>query len=143
MSTTQTTIQIAVDCAEPHRLADFWAAAVGYEVEDHSAQIERLVADGHATDDDTTTHGGRRAWRTAAACSDPTGGRPRLLVQEVPEAKQGKNRVHLDLQVGEDRRDAEVDRLLALGAARIGEGSQGPHHWVVLADPEGNELCVG
>ena len=66
-----------------------------------------------------------------------------VSTQEVPEAKQVKNRVHLDLQVGEDRRDAEVERLVGLGATRIGAGSQGPHHWIVLADPEGNELCVG
>lgn len=53
-----------------------------------------------------------------------------------------KNRMHLDLLVGPDRRDAEVDRLLALGAARLWDGQQGPHTWVTLADPEGNEFYL-
>lgn len=137
-----TPFQIAVDCAAPHRLAAFWAEALGYEVEDHAAQVAEMLELGHATDDDTTTVEGRLAWRTAAACSDRTDGQPRLLFQEVPEPKSVKNRLHLDLHVGEDRRDAEVERLVGLGARRIGEGAQGPHRWIVLADPEGNELCV-
>jgi len=60
----------------------------------------------------------------------------------VPEAKATKNRVHLDLHVGAEERDAKVDDLLERGATRLGEGAQGPHQWVVLADPEGNEFCV-
>ena len=53
-----------------------------------------------------------------------------------------KNRVHLDLHVGEDRREAEVERLTGLGASRLWDGQQGPHRWVTMADPEGNEFCV-
>jgi hypothetical protein len=64
---------------------------------------------------------------------------PGLLFIAVPEAKTIKNRLHLDFRP--DDRDAEVDRLLALGArhANVGQGQQS---WVVLADPEGNEFCV-
>lgn len=57
-------------------------------------------------------------------------------------AKTGKNRLHLDIAPPTDGdRDAEVDRLIALGARRIDIG-QGDVSWVVLADPEGNEFCV-
>ena len=53
-----------------------------------------------------------------------------------------KNRVHLDLRSAAPATGKELDRLTALGATRVGEGRQGPHQWVVLADPEGNEFCV-
>jgi hypothetical protein len=64
---------------------------------------------------------------------------PGLLFASVPEPKTGKNRLHLDFRP--DDRDAEVDRLLALGATRADVG-QGEQSWIVLADPEGNEFCV-
>jgi hypothetical protein len=137
-----TSLQIAVDCAHPHDLARFWAAAVGYEVEQHDEMIRNLLAAGVATDDDVTEIDGRLAWKTAAACRDPEGVRPRLLFQVVPEVKAVKNRVHLDLHVGEEARDAEAQRLIGLGASKLWEGSQGPQIWVTMADPEGNEFCV-
>ena len=71
-------------------------------------------------------------------------GRDRLLFLEVPEGKQVKNRLHLDLRPtdGADR-EQEVGRLLGLGAEQVADirrpdGSG----WVTLADPEGNEFCV-
>ena len=64
---------------------------------------------------------------------------PGLLFVLVPEEKTTKNRLHLDFRP--DDRDAEVERLLALGATRADVG-QGEQSWVVLADPEGNEFCV-
>jgi Glyoxalase-like domain len=64
---------------------------------------------------------------------------PGLLFVAVPEAKVSKNRLHLDFRP--DDRDAEVERLLSLGATRADVG-QGEQSWVVLADPEGNEFCV-
>jgi hypothetical protein len=64
---------------------------------------------------------------------------PGLLFAQVPEAKSVKNRLHLDFRP--DDQDAEVERLLALGARRADIG-QGDQTWVVLADPEGNEFCV-
>ena len=64
---------------------------------------------------------------------------PGLLFVPVPEPKTTKNRLHLDLRP--DDRDAEVARLLSLGATRADVG-QGEQPWVVLADPEGNEFCV-
>src|SRR4029077_612175 len=64
---------------------------------------------------------------------------PGLLFARVPGTKQIKNRLHFDFRP--DDRDAEVERLLALGAARADVG-QGEQSWIVLADPEGNEFCV-
>lgn len=137
-----TSFQIAVDCADPHPLNAFWAAVVGYEVEDHEDQISAVMAAGLVTDDDVTEFEGRRVFKTAAACRDPEGIRPRLLFQQVPEGKVGKNRVHLDLHVAEGAQAAEVERLLGLGATFLWDGQQGPLTWVTLADPEGNEFCV-
>ena len=59
-----------------------------------------------------------------------------------PDGKVVKNRVHLDLTAGADERDAEIDRLVALGASRVDIGQTGNESWTVLADPEGNEFCV-
>ncbi|MGH9185471.1 MAG: VOC family protein [Acidimicrobiales bacterium] len=64
---------------------------------------------------------------------------PGLLFVRVSDTKLNKNRLHLDFRP--DDRDAEVARLLALGATRADVG-QGKQSWVVLADPEGNEFCV-
>ena len=55
-----------------------------------------------------------------------------------------KDRIHLDLHHldGDDAREAEVARLIELGATRLWDGQQGPQRWVTMADPEGNEFCV-
>lgn len=139
---TGTPFQVAIDCRDPHLLAAFWAAVLHLEVEDHDAGIRDLLAQGVAPPEEVIERDGRLAWRTAAACRSGDG-RTRLLFQQVPEVKTTKNRLHLDVIVGEDRRDAEVSRLTDLGAARLWDGQQGPHRWVTLADPEGNEFCVG
>ncbi len=138
-------VQVVVDCADPHPLADWWAAALGWQVEPQDEEFIRSMVDqGFATDDDTTHHHGRLVWASGAAINHPEGTdrAPRILFVQVPEAKTVKNRVHLDLRPGVDATTAELDRLLAIGATRIGQGSQGPQAWVVLTDPEGNELCL-
>ena len=71
-----------------------------------------------------------------------TDGRTRVLFIEVPEAKHGKNRVHLDLRPTDLTRDEEVVRLLALGAAPVADLRRSDGGWMTLADPEGNEFCV-
>jgi predicted enzyme related to lactoylglutathione lyase len=68
-------------------------------------------------------------------------GTPALGLQKVSEPRAGKNRVHLDLHT--DDRAAEVARLTALGASTLAEHSAPGLWWTVLADPEGNEFCVG
>ena len=65
-----------------------------------------------------------------------------ICFMPVTDSKRGKNRLHLDLTPGPDGRDAEVDRILALGARRVDIGQSGTESWTVLADPEGNEFCV-
>ncbi|HEU5130371.1 MAG TPA: VOC family protein [Glycomyces sp.] len=143
--------KLCVDCADPHLLADFWAEATGYVVEDNSALIERLLAEGHIGEDLLVEVGGRKAWKTAAAIRDPAapvdphsgvGEGVRMLFQQVPEPKTVKNRMHLDLHYGADRIDAEAARLEGLGATRLAEHREGPSRWIVMGDPEGNEFCV-
>ena len=140
-------VQVVVDCAEPHVLAAWWAETLGWEVEPQDEGfIRRMLDEGHASEADTTIHDGRLVWRDACAVTageDSGPGTPRLLFQQVPEPKTGKNRVHLDLRPGpDDDLDARRARLVARGATRVGEGRQGPHAWVVFQDPEGNEFCV-
>jgi hypothetical protein len=135
-------LQIVIDCADCHAMADFWAQVLGYEVEQVEAGIRELMAAGIATDDDVTHRNGALVWKTGSAMSDPSGARNRFYFQNVPEPKTVKNRMHIDIQVGPAARDAEVERILALGATHLYDGDQGPHHWATLADIEGNEFCV-
>ena len=133
--------QVTLDCADPHTLADWWAETLGWEVEpSDEAFIRRMVSEGYATEADTTTHHGVLVWKEGAAIRHA--GRPRVLFQLVPEKKTVKNRMHLDLRVGPDDVDSVVRKLIARGATFLHEGRQGPHTWVTLADPEGNEFCV-
>ena len=136
-------VQVTIDSTEPHGLADWWAEALGWQVEaQDEAFIRRMIAEGHATEDQTVRHNGALVWKSATAINSPEPGRPRMLFQSVPEAKTVKNRLHLDVRVGADGREAEVARLLGLGATELWRASQGPYEWVTLADPEGNEFCV-
>lgn len=139
--------QVVVDCADPHALADWWADALGWQVEpSDEAFIRRMIEQGHASESDTTTHRGVLVWRTGQAIRPPAdlaaGPGSRVLFQLVPEPKTVKNRVHLDLRVGQDDVEAEAERLIGNGATFLHRGQQGPHFWITLADPEGNELCV-
>ncbi len=135
-------LQVAFDCSDPHRLVRFWADSLGYEVEDNEEQITHLLESGDATPQDVMEYDGRMVWRTGAACRHPDGSLPRLLFQTVPEPRSGKNRVHLDIHVGTGERDPLIERMIEAGATRLWDGQQGPHTWVTLADPEGNEFCV-
>jgi hypothetical protein len=135
--------QVTIDSTAPHELADWWAEALGWQVEPQDeAFIRRMVETGAASEDDTVEHRGALVWRSGAALRSPDPGRPRVLFQAVPEAKTVKNRVHLDVRVGAERREAEVARLLGLGATELWRKSQGPYEWVTMADPQGNEFCV-
>ena len=70
-------------------------------------------------------------------------GSQRLLFIEVPETKQVKNRLHLDLMPATGTRDEELTRLLSLGARTVDDRRHADGSgWVVLADPEGNEFCI-
>jgi len=138
--------QVTIDCTSPHDLADWWAETLGWRVEEQDADfIRRMVAEGHAQESETTMHRGALVWRTGAAILAPSElgeGAPRVLFQWVPEPKSGKNRVHLDLRAGAEDVVAIRQRLVDRGATVLHEGRQGPHTWVTMADPEGNEFCI-
>jgi Glyoxalase-like domain len=110
---------VVIDCAEPHELARFWAAALGWRVTFSSDAECALEPPEGSPETDVS---------------------PDLVFVRVPDEKVVKNRLHLDLRP--DDQDAQVERLLALGATRTEIGQTGEEPWVVLADPEGNEFCV-
>jgi hypothetical protein len=102
---------------DPGRLADFWAAALGYP-ERHVAPDGILVAPAD--------------W-----------GFPRITFQHVDDPPQAPGPVHLDLTA--DDMEAEVARLIGLGATRgetVDAAQSGTVTWTVMCDPDGNELCV-
>jgi Glyoxalase-like domain len=137
------TFQVTVDSADPHAMADWWADALGWQVEpSDEAFIRKMVDAGHAADSDTTTHHGVLVWKAGQAINHPAGSAPRVLFQLVPESKTVKNRMHLDVRVGAENIENEVTRLTAAGATELWRDRQGPHWWVTMADPEGNEFCV-
>jgi hypothetical protein len=120
--------EIVVDCSDPVAQASFWSAALGYHiVRSEEGQVE--IA----------------AWAQEPAdlagqilC---TPGVPTLVFVTVPEGKTVKNRLHLDLRPADGSNDAEVQRLISLGARPTDVGQRSAP-WAVLADPEGNEFCV-
>ena len=145
--------KLVIDAHDPHAQADFWAAVLGYEVEDHSALIGKLLDLGAISPEILVGHHDRRAWRDAAAVRHPgdpydvesgTGRGRRLLFNCVPrpERKTVKNRLHIDLHAPAGTRDTEVERLHALGARIESHVKEPGGEWVVMTDPEGNEFCV-
>ncbi|MBP2322345.1 hypothetical protein JOF56_002730 [Kibdelosporangium banguiense] len=134
--------QVVIDCSDPHTLAEWWADALGWDVQpSDEAFIRRMVDEGQAPESATKTHNGVLVWREGQAILHPESGQ-RILFQLVPEPKTVKNRVHLDVRVGSEKQEAEVARLVAKGAKVQHRGQQGPHTWVTITDPEGNELCI-
>jgi hypothetical protein len=139
------TFQVVQDSSDPHPQADWWAESLGWDVEGQDEDfIRRMIAEGHAADEDTTVHKGSLVWKEGAAIRHPDGldRAPRVLFQLVPEPKTVKNRMHLDLRIGTDDVDATVEKLTARGATFLHNGRQGPHAWVTMADPWGTEFCV-
>ena len=129
-------VQVTIDCADPARLATFWASALGYVVQPPPPGYDSWPA--------FLTELGvpESQWNSRSACVDPDEKGPRLFFQQVPEPKAAKNRVHLDVNVGRDNVDGEVKRLVDEGASIVRDVSELGEHWVVMTDPEGNEFCV-
>ncbi len=134
--------QVTFDAGDPHALAEFWADVLGYEVEDHAELVDSLVEAGRMAASDRIERDGRSAFADLAAARDPRGVAPRLLFQRVPEPKTAKNRVHLDVRVAEDRREAESQRLAATGATLLWVTRDRGSVTYTMQDPEGNEFCL-
>jgi hypothetical protein len=142
--------QLTIDANNPAALARFWAQALGYRpapptepVTTWNALYRARLGEDEGYDD---------------RLFDPAGLRPPIWFQQVPEAKAGKNRLHLDIYpTGRDtalameRRieivEAKVAELLTCGATverRIREDDpKDPAYFAVMHDPEGNEFCIG
>ena len=140
-------VQITFDCADPGTLSAFWAEALGYQLQDPPPGFDTWE---HALEAMNVPVERRN---DASALVDPDGAGPRLFFQRVPEPKQGKNRVHLDVRaapgVDADARmpalEAEAERLVQLGARRLERFEPDPplsQGFLVMADPEGNEFCL-
>ena len=106
---------LTIDCADPRRVADFWCAVLGYELQEIDAD-DALIA-------------------------DPEGEGWPLLFQRVPEGKTAKNRFHLDLRSATSMAE-EVERVTGLGATTYRFVEEHGSFWTVMLDPEGNEFCV-
>jgi predicted enzyme related to lactoylglutathione lyase len=107
---------LVIDSHDLPGLARFWAAALGWQV---LSERPREVVIGPELD-------------------APFG----ICFMPSPDRKATKNRLHLDLTADAGEREAEIERLLDLGARRVDIGQTGNESWTVLADPEGNEFCV-
>jgi predicted enzyme related to lactoylglutathione lyase len=107
---------IVIDTHDLPMLARFWTQALGWQI---LSEREHEIVIG--TED-----------------TAPVG----ICFMPVTDVKTVKNRIHLDLTTSSADRDAEIERLLALGARRVDVGQAGNESWTVLADPEGNEFCV-
>ena len=139
-------IQVVIDCADPARLARFWAAALGYVVQPPPTGYDSWEAFLEANEVPPAER------NSASAIVDPEGAAPRIFFQRVPEQRTTKNRVHLDLNLGGDhgtpidqrkkRLATERDRLVRAGAEVLGVVEQRGEYWIVLTDPEGNEFCI-
>jgi len=107
------TENITIDTTDPEKLADWWARALDSQVNPVAPPFFVVV-------------------------TVPEG--PGLAFQQVEDPTPGKNRVHIDFSTAD--REAEVKRLVDLGASETGRGNFGEFQWVVLADPDGNAFCV-
>jgi hypothetical protein len=112
--------ELVIDCRDPEKLAAFWAAVLDYRVlgreEDGAVEIGPEAGFG--------------------------GPAPTLVFGPVPDPTPGKVRLHIDLNATDRDQDAELERLLGLGARRADVGQRGDEGWHVLEDPEGNQFCL-
>ena len=111
--------ELVVDCRDPEVLARFWCEVLGYrELSREDGEIEIGPEAGFG------------------------GPAPTLVFGRVDDPTPGKLRLHIDVSPTDRDQDAELERLLGLGATRADVGQTGEENWHVLADPEGNEFCL-
>ncbi|MFD0261275.1 VOC family protein [Kitasatospora indigofera] len=113
--------ELVVDCADPELLAAFWSEVLGYR------ELGR--------EDDGSIEIGP----PGAGSGGP---QPTLVLSPSSDPRAGKLRLHIDVSATDRDQDAELERLLALGARPVDVGQSGAESWHVLADPEGNEFCL-
>ncbi|MGW6539739.1 VOC family protein [Streptomyces sp. NPDC055051] len=113
--------ELVLDCTDPERLAAFWSEVLDYveldREEDGSIEI-------------------------GPAGAGFGGPQPTLVLSPSTDPRAGKLPLHIDVSATDRDQDAELERLLALGAVRVDVGQKGDEGWHVLADPEGNEFCL-
>lgn len=106
---------VTFDCEDAAATAGFWSAALGRPIDpDPTESFASIGVDGH----------GGNAW----------------LFLKVPEPRTAKNRVHVDFVA--DDREAEVARLIELGATHVHDQEEAGFRWTTLQDPFGNEFCI-
>lgn len=111
---------VTFDCTHAGELAEFWSAVLERPIDPGEPHVAPFFA--------------------SIGRDNPTPGQPTLMFIAVPEPKTVKNRTHLDLDASD--REAEVARLVGLGATIIHEKNEWGVHWTTLSDPAGNEFCV-
>ncbi|MFI0368718.1 VOC family protein [Actinomadura sp. 1N219] len=111
--------ELVLDCRDPEALAEFWCEALGFVVL-------------HREDGDVEI-GPREGFG---------GLQPTLVLSRSDDTKPGKLPLHIDVNPTDRDQDAELERLLSIGARHADVGQTGEESWVVLADPEGNEFCL-
>jgi len=111
--------ELVIDCDDPKRLAEFWCEVLGFVVLD--------IEDGAIEIGPREGFGGRQ---------------PTLIFSPTTEPKVGKLRLHFDVNPTDRDQDAELERLLRIGARPADIGQTGEEPWHVLLDPEGNEFCL-
>ena len=112
--------ELVIDCRDPEALAAFWAAVLDYRV--------------LGRDDDGAVEIGPEAGFGGVA--------PTLVFAPVADPTPGKVRLHIDVNATDREQDAELERLLGLGAKPADVGQTGEESWHVLQDPEGNQFCL-
>ena len=111
--------ELVLECHDPQELSRFWCAVLGYvelDVDDGAIEIGPVEGFG--------------------------GPAPTIVLSPTPESRTGKSRLHFDVNATDRDQDAELERLLSLGARTADVGQDGTESWHVLQDPEGNEFCL-
>jgi hypothetical protein len=109
--------ELVIDCHDQNRVAEFWAAVLGYDIIDRGPEGEVEIGGG-------------------------VPGAPTLVFVRVPEGKTVKNRIHIDVNPTDTDQSNELRRLIRLGARRVDVGQSNDVSWIVLADVEDNEFCL-
>lgn len=112
--------ELVLECRDPDALARFWCEVLDF------VELDR-------EGDGSVEIGPREGFG---------GPQPTIILSPSAEPRQGKSRLHVDVNATDRDQDAELERLLALGARPADVGQTGEENWHVLADPEGNEFCL-